>query len=316
MHKVAILATEGVIPFDLSAPLEVFSRARFADGSPGYEVTVCGPRPAVSAGRFTLADLGPLDLLADADTIVLPGSENIDPPPEFVLDALRAAAARGARLASICVGAFTLAATGLLDGKRATTHWIGADLLAARYPRVRVDPRPLFIDEGSVLTSAGAAAGLDLCLHLVNLDYGAAAAADAARLAVVPLRREGGQAQFINHLTEVDDRQPFADTLMWLRDNYRRELTLTDIAAHAGVSTRTLNRRFTEQVGATPITYLRTLRVRKAKELLEHTGLPVERVAREVGFTSMTTFRDTFRDLAGVTPTGYRAAFRARRDQN
>ncbi|RJQ79921.1 helix-turn-helix domain-containing protein [Pseudonocardiaceae bacterium YIM PH 21723] len=314
MHTVAVLALDGVIASDVATPVDAFGQVTLADGSPGYRVIVCAPEPTVSAGCFSLSDLQPLSLLQDADTVVVAGC--LDPvaePDPRALDALRAAADRGTRLVSICVGAFVLAAAGILDGRRATTHWLAADLLAQRYPAVRVDPRPLFIDEVSVLTSAGAAAGLDLCLYLIGQDHGAVVAADAARRAVVPLQREGDQAQFIKQSPVVDSQAPFAATLIWLRDNHRRPLSLSDIARQAGVSVRTLNRRFAEQVGDTPINHLRSLRIRTAKELLEGSDLPVERIAREVGFESPTSFREAFRELVGVPPVSYRRTFRPAR---
>ncbi|HTI27996.1 MAG TPA: AraC family transcriptional regulator, partial [Kutzneria sp.] len=184
MHTVAVLALPGVIPFDLATPIEVFQR------TPGYRVVVCGPSPDISTGLFELRLSAGLEVLATADTIMLPGTESFDVPAS-VVDALVAAASRGARIASICSGAFILAATGLLDGLRATTHWAAAAELASRYPLIDVDPDVLYVDNGQFLTSAGAAAGLDLCLHLIRRDHGSAVAASAARLSVMPLEREG-----------------------------------------------------------------------------------------------------------------------------
>ncbi|HEV3171007.1 MAG TPA: AraC family transcriptional regulator, partial [Actinocrinis sp.] len=200
MHTVAVLALRHVIPFDLSTPIEVFTRARLPDGRPAYRVRVCAPEPEIDTGTFLLRAPFGLDGLADADTIVVPGTS----APELALPgqvkaALRRAADNGTRIASICTGTFPLAATGLLDGLRATTHWAAADALAVAFPEVEVDPDVLYVDNGQILTSAGAAAGLDLCLHMIRRDYGSAVAADAARLSVMPLEREGGQAQFIVH---------------------------------------------------------------------------------------------------------------------
>ncbi|MFD7509930.1 GlxA family transcriptional regulator, partial [Streptomyces sp. NPDC059853] len=198
MHTVAVLALDQVIPFDLSTPLEVFARTRLPDGRPGYRVRVCAEHAEVDAGAFTLRAPSGLEGLRDADTVIVPGTADPAAPlPPAVRDALRDAAARGTRIASICSGTFPLAATGLLDGLRATTHWLAAGALAERHPAVEVDPDVLYVDNGQFLTSAGAAAGLDLCLHLIRRDYGSAVAADAARLSVMPLEREGGQAQFI-----------------------------------------------------------------------------------------------------------------------
>ncbi|MER5568501.1 helix-turn-helix domain-containing protein [Streptomyces goshikiensis] len=311
MHTVAVLALDGVIPFDLSTPIEVFSRTRLPGGRPAYRVRVCAPTPEVDAGAFALRAPWPLEALAEADTIVLPGVADLDAPlPPEVLDALRRAAGRGTRIASICVGAFVLAATGLLDGLRATTHWMAAPTLAARYPGIEVDADVLYIDNGQLLTSAGAAAGLDLCLHLIRRDHGSAVAADAARLSVMPLEREGGQAQFIVHEQPPTPHGSELEPLLsWMEENVHHELTLDEIAGRAGMSTRTLNRRFREQTGTSPLQWLHRARIRQAQYLLENTGHPVERIASQVGFGSPTAFRDRFRRVAGTSPNAYRRAF-------
>ncbi len=311
MHTVAVLALDQVIPFDLSTPIEVFSRTRLPSGRPGYRVRVCAAESPVDAGLFTLRAPGGLDALADADTITVPGVADVSRPvPSGVLDALKEAAADGTRIASICVGTFTLAAAGLLAGLRATTHWLAAARLAESYPDIDVDPDVLYVDNGQILTSAGAAAGLDLCLHMIRRDYGSAVAAHAARLSVMPLEREGGQAQFIVH-----DQPPtpqgsvMEPVLRWMEDNAGRELTLDDIAEHAGMSTRTLMRRFREQTGTTPLQWLHRARVRQAQHLLETTGHSIERIALQVGFGSPTAFRDRFKRIAGVSPQVYRRTF-------
>ncbi|MFG2082714.1 GlxA family transcriptional regulator [Micromonospora tulbaghiae] len=311
MHTVAVLALDSVVPFDLATPMEVFGRTRLPDGRPGYRVVVCAATPTVTTGAFSIAVPYGLDVLADADTVVVPGvSDPAAAAAAAVLDALRTAAANGARIASICGGAFTLAATGLLDGHRATTHWVATGRLAARHPRVRVDPDVLYVDNGQFLTSAGAAAGLDLCLHLVRRDHGAAVAADAARLSVMPLERAGGQAQFITHEPPAPDGATLEPLLAWMRDNTGRELTLADIARHAGLSTRTLNRRFRDQTGTTPLRWLHRVRVHQAQHLLETTTHPVDRVASQVGFGSTTAFRDRFKRITGTSPQAYRRSFR------
>ncbi|MFJ3913484.1 GlxA family transcriptional regulator [Streptomyces vinaceus] len=311
MHTVAVLALDGVIAFDLSTPIEVFGRTRLPDGRPAYRVRVCAPTREVDAGAFTLKAPWPLQTLAEADTIVLPGVADPDVPfPPEVLDALREAAGRGTRIASICTGAFVLAATGLLDGLRATTHWVAAPLLAARYPAIEVDPDVLYVDNGQFLTSAGAAAGLDLSLHLIRRDLGSAVAADAARLSVMPLERDGGQAQFIVHEHPPAPRGSTLEPLLrWMEENARRELTLDEVAARAGMSVRTLNRRFREHTGTSPLQWLHRARVRQAQYLLETTGHPVERIASQVGFGSPTAFRDRFRRITGTSPNAYRRAF-------
>ncbi|WP_033294210.1 GlxA family transcriptional regulator [Amycolatopsis jejuensis] len=310
MHTVAVLALPQVVPFDLATPIEVFSRTRLPDGSAGYRVQICGPAREIDAGAFILQPPYGLAALAEADTVIIPGRAVADDIPDEVLDALRAAAARGARLASICSGAFVLAATGLLDGLRATTHWAAAPQLAARYPQVDVDPEVLYVDNGALLTSAGAAAGLDLCLYLIRRDYGSAVAADAARLSVMPLEREGGQAQFIVHdLPPVPRGSQMEPLLEWLEENCVKELTLDDVAAYAGMSTRTLNRRFREQTGTTPLQWLLRARIRRAQHLLEATDHPVDRIAGEVGFGSPTSFRERFKRVVGTSPHAYRGSF-------
>ncbi|TQM77931.1 AraC family transcriptional regulator with amidase-like domain [Saccharothrix saharensis] len=313
MHTVAVLAFDRVVPFDLSTPIEVFTRTRLADGSPAYRVLVCAATPTVDAGAFALRAPWGLDALVDADTVIVPGCADASAPvADEVLDALRLAAARGARVASICSGAFVLAATGLLDGSRATTHWAAAAALAARYPAVEVDPGVLYVDNGRLLTSAGAAAGLDLCLHLIRRDHGSAVAADAARLSVMPLEREGGQAQFVVHEQPPAPRgSALEPVLRWAEENCARDLGLADLAARAGMSTRTLNRRFREQTGTTPLRWLHLARVRRAQHLLEATDHPVDRIAAAAGFGSPTAFRDRFKRVVGTTPHAYRSAFRA-----
>jgi len=316
MHVVAVLALDGVIPFDLATPLEVFARVRLADQTNPYEVRVCSPGGGpIDAGAFVLQTRFRLETLAAADTIILPGCADPAAPvdPE-VTAALLAAAARGTRIASICAGAFILAATGLLDGLRATTHWIAADLLARMHPRIEVDPGVLYIDNGQFATSAGAAAGLDLCLHLIRRDHGSAVAAAAAKLSVMPLEREGGQAQFIVHEQPPAPRgSALEPVLRWLEQSAAVDLTTGQIAAHAGMSTRTLNRRFREQTGTTPLRWLHRARVRRAQYLLESTAEGVDRIGDRVGFGSPTAFRDRFKSIVGISPQAYRHAFRSRR---
>jgi transcriptional regulator GlxA family with amidase domain len=312
VHTVAILALDHVVPFDMAVPLEIFGRARLPDGRRPYRIRVCAPTPEVRTAGFTVrADWG-LDALAEADTVVVPGcSEEAGPPPAEALDALRAAAAAGTRIASVCAGAFVLAAAGLLDGLPATTHWIAAGHLARRFPRVEVRPDVLYVDNGQILTSAGAAAGMDLCLHMIRKDLGSATAADAARLAVMPLEREGGQAQFIVHehppVPRGSTLQPVLD---WIEDHLAHEVTLAAMAARAAMSERTFSRCFREQTGTTPVQWLLRARVRRAQYLLEHSDHPVERIARQAGFGSPTAFRERFRRVVGTTPQSYRAAFR------
>ncbi|MEI5102526.1 helix-turn-helix domain-containing protein [Streptomyces sp. PmtG] len=311
MHTVAVIALDDVIPSDLATPVDAFARTQLPGGLDGYRVRVCAAEPEVSAGAFSLRAHHDLTGLRDADTVIVPGVHDpLAPVREDVLAALCDAADAGTRIASICVGTFVLAQAGLLKGLRATTHWYATAELAAAYPDVDVDPDVLYVDNGQILTSAGAAAGLDLCLHMIRRDYGSAVAAEAARASVVPLEREGGQAQFIASLPPATPRGSALEPLLgWLQENAARDLTLDDIAGHAGLSTRTLLRRFREQTGTTPLQWLHRARVRRAQHLLETTEHPVERIAAQVGFGSPTAFRDRFKRIAGVSPQAYRRAF-------
>lgn len=315
VHTVTVLAMDGVVAFDLATPIETFAAARLPDGRPAYRVRTCGPAPELDAGTFTIRLRHGPEALTQTDTIVVPGLTDLTAPiPEAVLDALRAAATDGTRIATICVGAFTLAATGLLDGHRATTHWAATAELARRHPAVYVDPGVLYVDNGQFLTSAGAAAGLDLCLHMIRLDHGSAVAADTARRCVMPLERDGGQSQFIVHAPPVADGSSLTPLLAWLDEHSADDLDLPTIAAHAGLSVRTLSRRFAEQTGTTPLQWLHQARLRHAQYLLETTDHPVERIATQVGFTSTTSFRERFRSHVGVNPRSYRRSFRSRAD--
>ncbi|MDT5211021.1 MAG: hypothetical protein QOF67_3436 [Mycobacterium sp.] len=317
MHTVAVLALADVIAFDLTTAVEVFGRVVLPSGEPGYRVLVCGTAPTVNAGPMRIATDHGITDLDRADTIVVPGRNDATAgTSDDVRRALKSAYARGARIASICSGAFTLAEAGLLDGRRATTHWLAADLFRAIYPAVDLDPDVLYVDEGQVLTSAGASAGLDLCLHIVARDYGAAVAAYAARLTVAPLHRSGGQAQFILRNTapakHIAERTELDDVLAWIEQEAHRELTLRDIAERAAMSVRTLNRRFQAETDQTPMQWLTGVRVRHAQQLLESTPNGVEKIGRDVGFSSPANFREQFRRLTGVAPQSYRNTFRDR----
>jgi transcriptional regulator GlxA family with amidase domain len=317
MHTVAVVALPNVIAFDLTTAIEVFDRVVLPGGAKGYRVLVCATEPMVNARLIRIATDHGIEAVAEADTIVIPGRDDVTGGTcDEVLRALKSAHAAGTRIASICSGAFTLAEAGLLDGRRATTHWLAADFFRATFPAVDLDPDVLYVDEGQVLTSAGASAGLDLCLHMVANDYGAAVAADAARLAVAPLHRSGGQAQFIlrnnasaKHIAEPTELDA---VLAWIEQEAHRDLTLSDIAAYAAMSIRTLNRRFQAETGQTPMQWVTGVRVRHAQQLLESTTSGVERVGREVGFTSPANFREQFRRLTGVSPLNYRNTFRDR----
>ncbi|GAA1530362.1 GlxA family transcriptional regulator [Kribbella lupini] len=325
MHRIAVIALDRVDSLNLAIPGQVFGTATSEDrpagavfGAPLYEVLVCGERPGLAVtGRggaelFQLTAPHALSAALTADTVIVPGARlDIEPAAE-VLELLRQAHGRGARVASICSGASVLAAAGLLDGRRATTHWTSAESLAQRFPRVEVDPNVLFVDHGDVLTSAGAATGLDLCIHMVRNDFGSAVAADVARHVVVPPQRTGDQAQFIVHHEPTADSGSLEPTMRWLQGRLGEPLTLSDIARHAAVSPRTLNRRFREQTGMTPLQWLLTQRVRHAQELLETTALSVEDVARHCGFGTAINLRQHFGRRVHISPLAYRRAFQPR----
>lgn len=305
-------------PFELGIAAEVFGTRR--TGLPAhYDLTVCtevpGPVPT-TAGYAMLVTAG-LSALATADTVVIPGWIPPDEPlAPAVHEALLAAHRNGARLVSICSGAFALARTGLLDGRRATTHWARAAELADRFPRITVDPGVLYIDHGDVATSAGAAAGVDLCLHLVRNDHGAAHAARIARHMVMPPHREGGQAQYAAPPADRIDPAlamdlSLAPLLDWVNGRLAEPVSVEDMAGHLRVSPRTLARRFADQLGTSPGRWLLGRRIGAARTLLEETDLPVEAVAVRVGLSSATNLRRRFQQALHTTPAGYRRAFRA-----
>lgn len=309
-HLVAVVAFDGVVLADLATPCVVFGMVRGADGQRAYDVRVCSVAPTVRSEHVGLKVPWRLSALARADTVIVPGIDDLDRAiPEAVLRAIRRAVERRARVASVCSGAFVLAAAGVLDGRRATTHWLAARELARRHPAISVDPDVLYVDEGRILTSAGAAAGFDLCLHLVRRDLGAATASEAARAAVMPLERAGGQAQFIVHEPPASDGSSLGPLLGWLEQNVAKELSLRAIARRAGMSTRTLSRRFRRQVGTTPAAWVSRARVRHAQRLLETTDLSVERVAAGVGFGSSAVLRERFGRMVGTSPQSYRRSF-------
>lgn len=310
MPSVALAVTEGVPIFEVAVPCEVFGPARADLADPWYDLTVCGPDNVRVGGWFRTDTPHGLDALATADTVIVPAAHDVgaDPPAELV-EAVRAAHEAGARVASICTGAFVLAAAGLLDGRRATTHWMHAARLARSCPRARVEPDVLYIDEGSVLTSAGTAAGIDLCLHLVRTDYGAAIANAVARRLVVPPHRPGGQAQFISNPIPERDERGLADLLAWTLEHLDRPLTVGDLAQRAHMSTRNLSRHFAAATGTTPLRWLLTQRVHRAQELLETTDLGIDRVAECTGLGTAATLRRHFHRVVGVPPDAYRRTF-------
>ncbi|MFJ8194691.1 GlxA family transcriptional regulator [Streptomyces sp. NPDC096094] len=314
MHIVAVLALDGVSAFDLAIPCQVFALVTDPGGSQAYEIRVCvGHDTAATAGPtapFRVSSSYGWDGVLGADTVIVPGIPVERTPDPRALRLLREAAEGGARIASICTGAFALAHAGLLEGRRATTHWRFAGALAERFPGVDVDPSVLYVDEGRVLTSAGIAAGLDLCLHLIRRDHGAAAAASAARMLVMPPQRTGGQAQYIEYRSPETDSADLGETLQWMRGKLGEPLSLADIAAHAMMSRRSLARHFRAQTGTTPLRWLVAQRVQRARELLETTELPLARVAEATGFGAVETLRHHFARQVGTTPSAYRSAFR------
>jgi transcriptional regulator GlxA family with amidase domain len=310
---VSVLAFDGVVLGDLSIACEIFALARDRKAQPLYHVKVCGAGPIVKSAHVSLQIPWRLSSVNRADTLIVPGIRDLDRAlPTAVLRAIRRAVDRGARVASICTGAFVLAATHALDGQRATTHWRAAAELARRHPLVEVDPDVLYVDNGRVLTSAGAAAGFDLCLHLVRRDFGADTAATVARAVVMPLERAGGQAQFIAHPRPPDDDPSSIGRLLpWLEKNLTARLELPVIARRTAMSVRTLSRRFRAQVGTTPAEWIARARVRRAQTLLETTPLAIERIAAESGFGSAAVLRQQFARVVGTSPVAYRRAFSA-----
>ncbi len=316
MRTVALAVTDGMLHFELSVAHEVFGSAPAAVTVPWYDLSVCGPAP-VPFGRFRLEPDQGLDHLRLADTVIVPGWADVDvAPPAELVDALRAAHAAGARVASLCTGAFVLAAAGLLDGKRATTHWAHTDALAARHLEVEVDPDVLYVDNGSVLTSAGKAAALDLCLHLVRLDHGSSVANAVARRLVVPPHRSGGQAQFVTAPVPARDDHPLTALFPWAIERLGRPLTVEDLARRARMSSRQLGRHFRARTGTTPLQWLLAQRIRLAQELLEQTDDSIDAIATATGMGTATTLRRHFNRTLGVPPDSYRRTFRSRTDHD
>jgi transcriptional regulator GlxA family with amidase domain len=315
MHLVAVLLLPPVVGFDAAIAPLMFSNATDAEGDPLYDVVTCAltSEPVVATTGFSmLAQAGP-EALASADTVVIPGTRHTPArvdgvlPPE--VSAALALIRPGTRLVSICTGAFVLAAAGLLDGRPATTHWKFADELRRLHPQVRVDENVLFVDDGDVLTSAGLAAGIDLCLHIIRSDHGAHVANAVARYCVVPPWREGGQAQFIDRQVPAPDRFSTAATRDWALQHLDKELTVQRLAHHARMSARTFNRRFREETGQAPGAWIRNRRVDRARELLESRDLPVDEVARLSGLGSGGNLRHHLRRGVGMSPSSYRKVY-------
>ncbi|MGW7685382.1 GlxA family transcriptional regulator [Kribbella sp. NPDC054772] len=315
-HVIAVLALEPVVGFDLTIPPTVFGAATKADGTKLYDVRICGLGGPVRAGAgFSLVpDHGP-EALAEADTVIIPGTYIAKPRYEGTLpDDLAAALATirpGTRIASICTGAFVLGAAGYLDDRPATTHWERAELFRSVYPQVQLDEDRLFIDDGDVLTSAGLAAGIDLCLHLIRRDFGSEVANRAARHCVVAPWRDGGQSQFIERAVPEEGSEGTSPTRAWALGRLGEEISLAGMAAHAQMSVRTFSRRFKAETGQSPGTWLLQQRVRHACHLLETTDLSVDRIAEEAGLGTAASLRHHLRSELGVSPLAYRKTFRA-----
>lgn len=309
VHRVVALVRPVQSTFELGCAVEVFGTER-ARVPQHYEFEVCTETPGrvqTTAGYAIHVSQG-LAALDSADTVIIPGWLPVEEPlSDGVCRALLAAHTRGARLVTICSGVFALARTGLLDGRSATTHWARAEQLRREFPRVRVEPDRLYVDHGDVATSAGAGAGIDLCLHLVGQDHGATHAALVARHMVLPPHRESGRRQYA---TPTPPGDVLDGLLEWAVERLEKPLSVDDLAAHLGVSPRTLARRFADRLGTSPGTWLLSRRVAAARTLLEETDLPVEAIAARVGLTSAVNLRRRFRDQVGTTPGAYRRAFR------
>jgi AraC family transcriptional activator FtrA len=312
--RVVTLVYDGLCTFEFGVAVEVFGLARpeMEEGWYRYATAAVEPGPLRAAGGLTVSASGGLELLAEADLIIVPGWRGIDEPvPMSLVEALRTAHARGARLMSLCSGVAVLAATGLLDGRKATTHWRYAEKISQRYPEIHLDPDVLYVDEGQILTAAGSAAGIDLCLHVVRGDFGAEAANSVARRLVVPPHREGGQAQFIIRPVPQDrEGKRLGPLIDWIDLNLQRDITLSEMAARAGMSARTFQRRFRDLTGNSPGEFLLARRLRHACDLLEReAALSLDDIALAAGFGTPATLRHHFRSRLATSPTAYRTRF-------
>jgi transcriptional regulator GlxA family with amidase domain len=314
MHTVAAVVNQGCLTFDLAVPCEVFGWDRSYLGVDWYDfkVVAAEPPPIRTATGFTIDTPHRLDALETADTIVIPGWSDAGVPPSTdLIAALRSAYDRGTRLVSICIGAFVLAEAGLLDRRPATTHWAWADRFRSRYPQVALDPKVLYVDDGQILTSAGTAAGMDLCLHLVRLDHGAEVANGVARMVVMPPHRQGGQAQYIDQPIAAPGRGgELHPTLEWALTQLHEPLSVDLLARHAAMSPRTFARRFRQITGTTPGEWLLEQRINLARRMLETTDQTVDWIAHQCGFGSAATLRHHFAERVGTSPRAYRYTFR------
>jgi len=309
---VVALTYDGLCSFEFACTAEVFGLPRPELGPGWYRFQTCSQdgRPIKGQYGSSMSVNGGLELLRKAGTIMIPGWQGIDVPvPQSIIDALRKAHDRGARLLSICSGSFVLAATGLLDNKRATTHWRYSEALQERYPYVRVDPDVLYVEEGQILTSAGSAAGLDLCLHLIRRDFGAQIANQVARRLVIPPHRDGGQAQFIEAPVDKRERGPLSVALERVHKCIHRPIRISEIARWAAMSERTFIRKFRAATGTTPGEWIIHERIRLAKDLLERSDLAIDQVATRSGLGTAMTMRHHFRKRVGLSPVEYRKRF-------
>ncbi|WP_206792054.1 GlxA family transcriptional regulator [Amycolatopsis sp. MtRt-6] len=306
-HRIAVLALDGVAPLEVGIPFQVFD----CRGLP-YELALCGRdrSPVATDSGWEIAVTHGLDAVVAADTVIVPAFRDyLAGAPDDVAAALREAHRRGARIASICTAAFALGSAGLLDGRRVTTHWRWAEEFAKRYPEAEVDPAALYVDSGDILTSAGVASGIDLCLHLLRRDHGAAVANAVARDIIAAPHREGGQAQFIDRPPVTTDRTGLGATLEWALTRLAEPLTVADLAAHARMSARSFARNFAVETGTSPMKWLNSARVNQARELLETTATSVDDIAVRCGLGTPANFRQHFRRATGTTPSEYRRVF-------
>ncbi|SHM97023.1 helix-turn-helix domain-containing protein [Actinacidiphila paucisporea] len=310
MPTVALAVADGMLSYELSVAVEIFGSDVAHIVDPWYDFLLCGSGP-VRVGRFRLEPDHGLEHLTYADTVIVPAWADTDrEPPAELVEAVRAAHTAGARVASLCTGAFVLGAAGLLDGRRATTHWAHTRELARRHPAATVDPDVLYVDNGDVLTSAGKAAAMDLCLHLVRLDHGSAIANTIARRLVIPPHRDGGQAQFIATPVPTPGNHPLGELFPWVLERLDQPLTVEDLARRARMSSRHLGRHFKQLTGTTPLQWLHSQRIRHAQELLETTNATVDTIAVATGMGTATTLRRHFHRSVGVPPDTYRRTFR------
>ncbi len=311
LTNVAVLAYEGVAPFELGLLCELFGIDRSEQGVPRLDFAVCAQdrRPIPTSMGFSIQVDEGLERVEEADLVGVPAVPRGDTPPEPIIRAIRDAYERGARILSVCSGAFALGEAGLLDGRECTTHWMFADELARRFPRATVIPEVLYVDTGQVVTSAGSAAGLDAGLHIWRQEYGAAVASLIARRAVVPPHRDGGQAQFIARPVPECESEVLRPLLDWVVANLAEDHSVESLAKRAHMSPRTFARRFRDEVGTTPHSWVTRQRVAAAEELLERTDRPIEWIAAEVGFGNAATLRHHFTRVRGVSPQIYRRRF-------